>query len=88
MTGATGFLGTALQESLRDSFTVIPASLRNTGDVKVAFGKGKVHTVIHLSAVSGFAENEREPLQAFSVNAQGTFELLELARHHGVNRCV
>ncbi|MDT8854657.1 NAD(P)-dependent oxidoreductase [Paracoccaceae bacterium Fryx2] len=98
VTGAHGFLGTALVARLRAMGVDVVASdmgdLENPCDVTDAAQvdalcrSGGFATILHCGAVSGPMVMADQPLEIWRINAQGTAHVLEAARTHAVARVV
>lgn len=101
VTGALGFLGAALVRSLRkDGAEVIATDFASPSDaclhcdvtsfdqVSERVGAARIDTILHCGAVSGPMVRSDEPLAVWRINAQGTANILEAARLHGVGRVV
>lgn len=102
VTGGAGFIGRELASALRAdghhvmTLDVVPAQpsedalvcdLGQWSDLLAAFVKAKPDVVFHLGAmISTLAE--ANPQQAYRVNIDGTFNLLELSRQLGVKTFV
>lgn len=98
LTGAAGEIGTALREQLRGRFPVLrltdvrdmpqarpgeevmPADLTDLASVQAVMQD--VDAVIHLGGIA----NEHTYEQIRTVNMDGTYHVLEAARHAGVKR--
>lgn len=67
---------------------VVEADIRDTAGVERLFKEGKFETVFHLAARAGVRPSILEPRLYIETNIQGTFNLLEAAKSHGVRRFV
>lgn len=61
------------------NITLIKGDVRNLKDVNRALGKG-IDVVIHTAGQPGVPSSVRMPLDDFSINAQGTLNVLECTR--------
>jgi dTDP-4-dehydrorhamnose reductase len=88
LTGASGQLGSYLLREL-DGQTVVAwrgsqaVDLANVDAVAAAFREARPALVIHPAAIASVAECYRAPERAWSVNAQATGQLAELADRAG-----
>lgn len=71
-----------LAERLPDA-TVVAGDIRDKAAVEASFEKG-VDAVIHLAARAGVRPSIIDPELYISTNIQGTFNLLDATRRHGV----
>jgi GDP-L-fucose synthase len=96
VTGGGGFLGQAVVRRLEASGATeifVPRSrdydLRTVTGVRAALAKGRPDLVIHLAAVvGGIGANRENPGRFFYENAVMGIELMEAARHAGVEKFV
>ncbi len=93
ITGATGYLGTAMQERTPAGVEAIPMGhsrgtlTLDVGDasaVAAAIDHHRPDVVVHLAAVSLLASAARDPLQATEVNAAGTATVAAAAGRAGI----
>jgi len=101
VTGGSGFIGTHLCEHLIDAghsvriIDIVPPKM----GVKAEFVRASVldaarltrllegaDGVVHLAALIDVASSVSDPYSDFSVNAEGTINVLEAARHAGVKK--
>ncbi len=68
-----------LVEDIRDKIIVVQGDLGNQKQVLDIFGKYKINRIYHIAALLS-ASAEVSPQIAYSVNANGTFNILEAAR--------
>lgn len=72
-------------ETLRDNETVITGDIRDTDALKRILLESKPDTIYHLaSLLSGSSEADRQA--AWEINATASFQLIQLAVEHGVER--
>jgi UDP-glucuronate 4-epimerase len=70
------------------SYRLIEADIRNLPALKEVFKGEKFDCIVHLAARAGVRPSLREPLLYTDTNINGTLNLLELAREHGVGQFV
>jgi UDP-glucuronate 4-epimerase len=70
------------------AFRLVRGDIRDVASVDEAFGGSGVDTVVHLAARAGVRPSIEDPALYVSVNLDGTVNLLEAARRHGVTRFV
>lgn len=68
-----------LISDIRDRVKIVQGDLGNWAQVLEAVKKYKVHRIFHTAALLS-ASAEESPLAAYSVNANGTFHILEAAK--------
>jgi GDP-4-dehydro-6-deoxy-D-mannose reductase len=94
VTGATGFVGPHLIAHLRDSGddVIDPGDdeggfdVADRGAVEEAIAGSRPEVVYHLAALSDVAASWRDPIGFLRVNVEGTQNVLDAARAHGVQR--
>jgi UDP-glucuronate 4-epimerase len=69
-------------------FTLIDGDILDLGKLQQVFGKFAFDAVIHLAARAGVRPSIAQPLLYEQVNGQGTINLLEMARLHGVPKFI
>jgi UDP-glucuronate 4-epimerase len=74
--------------SLRRPFTFVQGELSDTGLLDDLFGSTRFDQVIHLAARAGVRPSIEEPALFQRVNVEGTVNVLEVARFHGVKKVV
>lgn len=70
------------------NFTLIEADIRDPNALAQAFAQTKQDCVVHLAARAGVRPSLKEPRLYIETNINGTMNLLELAREHGVKQFV
>ena len=68
--------------------TLIRGDIRNTELVEKTFADHRFDAVIHLAARAGVRPSISDPKLYFTTNIDGTFNLLDACRHHGVHRFI
>jgi UDP-glucuronate 4-epimerase len=69
-------------------FRLVEADIRNYEALAQAFGDGAFDCIVHLAARAGVRPSLKEPRLYVETNINGTLNLLELARTHGVKKFV
>ena len=72
----------------KSSFHLHEADLLDRPRLEALFEEHKFDRVIHLAARAGVRPSVQDPLLYQRVNVEGTLHLLELARHHTVERFI
>src|SRR3977135_289601 len=70
------------------NFTLVEADIRNQTALAQAFGEANFDCIVHLAARAGVRPSLKEPRLYVETNINGTLNLLELARTHGVKQFV
>lgn len=70
------------------NFKVIEADIRDEDALAKAFAETKYDCIVHLAARAGVRPSLKEPRLYVETNVNGTVNLLELAREHGVEQFV
>jgi len=65
---------------------VVEGDLRDKAVVRAAYAVAPVDAVIHLAARAGVRPSLLDPELYLSTNVMGTFNILEMAREHGVGK--
>jgi UDP-glucuronate 4-epimerase len=68
--------------------TLIRGDIRDAELVEKTFTQHRFDAVIHLAARAGVRPSISDPKLYFTTNIDGTFNLLDACRHHGVNRFI
>ena len=71
-----------------DRITLVRGDIRDAGLVEETFAIHGFDAVLHLAARAGVRPSISDPKLYFTTNIDGTFNLLDACRHHGVNRFV
>jgi UDP-glucuronate 4-epimerase len=86
------FYDPAVKESnlagIRERITLVRGDIRDAGLVEKTFADHRFDAVIHLAARAGVRPSISDPKLYFTTNIDGTFNLLDACRHHGVNRFI
>lgn len=69
-------------------FRLFECDIRDTDEVDAIFADGGFDTVVHLAALAGVRPSLENPRGYYEVNVQGTLNLLEASRKHGVSQFV
>jgi UDP-glucuronate 4-epimerase len=69
-------------------FEFVEADITDAGLVDGVFSRGRFEQVIHLAARAGVRPSLNEPAVFQRVNVEGTVNVLEAARRHGVRKAV
>src|SRR5215203_2800587 len=72
----------------REEFALIEADIRDRAALDEVFTGAKFDVVVHLAARAGVRPSLAEPVLYTETNIDGTVNLLELARAHGVRQFV
>src|SRR5512139_920597 len=73
-------------QSLDRPFTFVRGDLTDRAAIEQAVGGAKFDQMIHLAARAGVRPSLEEPALYQRVNVEGTVNLLEAARRHGVRK--
>lgn len=68
----------------QDRITIIEGDIRDTDLIESMFSKGKFDAIVHLAARAGVRPSIQAPKLYLTTNVDGTFNLLEGCRNHGV----
>ena len=71
-----------------DRITLIEGDIRDAILVERTFAKGRFDSVIHLAARAGVRPSIQSPKLYFTTNIDGTFNLLDACRYHGVKNFI
>lgn len=69
-------------------YTAIEGDIRNLALLNEVFSQHAVDAIVHLAAYAGVRPSIEQPVLYADVNINGTVNLLEMARKHGVERFV
>ncbi len=70
------------------SYTLVEEDIRNQEAVEALFRKHEFQEVIHLAARAGVRPSLQQPELYYTVNVNGTLNLLEASRKHGVQKFI
>lgn len=73
-------------QALGDPFTFVPGDLMDRSGLNDLFSRVRFDQVVHLAARAGVRPSLDEPELYQSVNVEGTVNVLEAARKHGVKK--
>ncbi len=86
------FYDPAVKESnlaaIASQITLIRGDIRNNELIGKTFADHRFDAVIHLAARAGVRPSISDPKLYFTTNIDGTFNLLDACRHHGVDRFI
>lgn len=74
--------------AFKDKVEIIEADIRDAVTVERTFAKGNFDSVVHLAARAGVRPSISDPKLYFTTNIDGTFNLLDACRYHGVKHFV
>ena len=80
--------GNISAHSSNDSFSLIEGDIRDSQKIEEIFTDGNFDIVVHLAALAGVRPSLENPRGYYSVNVEGTLNLLEAARKAKVPRFV
>ncbi|HJT67032.1 MAG TPA: GDP-mannose 4,6-dehydratase [Pyrinomonadaceae bacterium] len=69
-------------------YKLVEADIRNSSALEVVFNENRFDCIVHLAARAGVRPSLKEPQLYSETNINGTLNLLELARHHGIKQFV
>ncbi len=70
------------------SVRLVEGDIRDAATVRQLFAQGDFDGVVHLAARAGVRPSREQPALYLSTNIDGTFQLLEAAREHGVGQFI
>lgn len=73
---------------IRERVVLERGDIRDAGFVDEVFGRGGFDAVIHLAARAGVRPSIQDPRLYLSTNVDGTLNLLEACRGHGIRRFI
>lgn len=73
-------------QAIRNDIRLIRGDIRNEELIDRSFAEGKFDQVVHLAARAGVRPSITDPKLYYSTNIDGTFNLLDACRRHGVGR--
>lgn len=74
--------------AIRDRITLVRGDIRDAGLIEELFSNHRFDAIIHLAARAGVRPSISDPKLYFTTNIDGTFNLLDACRHHGVKRFI
>ena len=74
--------------SFQKDIQLIEGDIRDAVLVERTFASNKFDTIVHLAARAGVRPSISDPKLYFTTNIDGTFNLLDACRYHGVNHFV
>jgi len=78
-----------IREHLKDSrYQLVEGDIRDPTVLETVFAANRFDCVVHLAARAGVRPSLSEPQLYSETNINGTLNLLELARHHGIKQFV
>ena len=75
-------------EHIANEIQLIEADIRDAVTVERTFAGNEFDTIVHLAARAGVRPSIVDPKLYFTTNIDGTFNLLDACRYHGVNHFV
>lgn len=72
--------------AIRDEVELVRGDIRDAILVERTFAKGNFDQVIHIAARAGVRPSIQDPKLYFTTNIDGTFNLLDACRYHGIPR--
>jgi UDP-glucuronate 4-epimerase len=72
--------------AIRKDVHIVESDIRDAILVERTFAKGQFDQVVHLAARAGVRPSIKDPKLYFTTNIDGTFNLLDACRYHGVPR--
>ena len=69
-------------------YKLVEADIRDSRALAAIFNQNRFDTIVHLAARAGVRPSLNEPQLYSETNINGTLNLLELARHHGIRQFV
>jgi len=72
--------------NFKDHITVVEGDIRDAILVERTFAKGNFDQIIHIAARAGVRPSIKDPKLYFTTNIDGTFNLLDACRYHGIKR--
>src|SRR5690349_2673889 len=78
-----------IREQRKDPrYKLIDADVRDNSALQALFNENRFDCIVHLAARAGVRPSLKEPQLYSETNINGTLNLLELARHHGIRQFV
>lgn len=73
---------------LNENFQFVEGDIRNSKILSEIFKNSDIDIIVHLAAKAGVRPSVEDPLDYFDVNINGTINLLEQAKIHGVKKMI
>jgi len=70
------------------SYSLFEADIRDSAELAALFGRNSFDVIVHLAARAGVRPSLSEPKLYAETNINGTLNLLELAKEHGIKQFV
>jgi UDP-glucuronate 4-epimerase len=71
-----------------ERYKLVEADIRNSASLEKAFAETHFDCIVHLAARAGVRPSLKEPRLYVETNVNGTLNMLEMARRHGVKQFV
>jgi UDP-glucuronate 4-epimerase len=71
-----------------EGYKLVEADIRNSASLEKAFAETHFDCIVHLAARAGVRPSLKEPRLYVETNVNGTLNVLEMARRHGVKQFV
>jgi UDP-glucuronate 4-epimerase len=72
----------------RDTYKLVEADIRDRESLADVFASARFDSIVHLAARAGVRPSLKDPVLYAETNINGTLNLLELAREHGVGQFI
>jgi UDP-glucuronate 4-epimerase len=72
----------------RDTYKLVEADIRDRKSLAEVFASARFDSIVHLAARAGVRPSLKDPVLYAETNINGTLNLLELAREHGVGQFI
>lgn len=78
-----------IREQRKDArYKLVEADIRDNSALEAVFNENRFDCIVHLAARAGVRPSLKEPQLYSETNINGTLNLLEFARHHGIRQFV
>lgn len=90
ITGGSGKLGNACKKIMPDALypTKEELNVKDIESIEKYFKEHKIETVIHLAAMTGIPQCEKNKEEAYNINVNGTRRLIETAKKNNVKHFI